>query len=141
MYAPLIEISSFADLGDADQARILRFLLEALTYANVLYLRNNPETPSLYEAAPLYIKKSRPYGLDSWQDIPATLKRGSGDCKDFCSWRLAELIIANPPNVKTTSGDFLFQMQELSNGEQILHVVLRLENGQIEDPTKLLPCG
>ena len=139
MYAPLIEIASFGDLNDADQAHTLRFLLEALTYVNVLYLRANPSTPSLYEFSPLYIKKSRPYGLESWQDIQATLKKGAGDCKDFCAWRLAELRIAEPE--KAEKNGFIFQLRGEEINHKIFHVVIRKSSGQIEDPTNLLPHG
>lgn len=100
MYFPGIELDSFDSLPIAARVIVLRRLLETLAQANVEYLLRHPKTPALYEWAPAYEIKPRPYvpatgeQTDIWQDIPSTMRRGTGDCKDVAAWRVAELYLA-----------------------------------------------
>ena len=91
MYTPKFELRSFLSLPVQRKQIVLRAALEFLIVADWNYILENPDTPSLYAYAPQYILKVRPAGLDSWQDIPQTISLGSGDCKDFACWRIAEL--------------------------------------------------
>lgn len=91
MYTPKFELLSFSSLPVQRKQIVLRAALEFLIVADWNYILENPELPSLYDFAPQYILKVRPAGLDSWQDIPQTIALGSGDCKDFACWRIAEL--------------------------------------------------
>lgn len=90
---PVFELASFDTLPLKARLIVLRRMLEALAQANYEFLRQNPNTPALYDWAPRYIIKSRPFSLDSWQDIPTTMERKTGDCKDFAAWRVAELYL------------------------------------------------
>jgi hypothetical protein len=97
MYQPRFDLRCFDDfstLGEEGVQRklvVLRALLEALIVADWQYLEVHPNTPSLYEFLPRYVVKTRPGGVDSWQDLPETIALGTGDCKDFSCIRVAEL--------------------------------------------------
>jgi len=91
MYTPVMELASFDDLPLAARLEVLRGMLEALIINNRVWLRHHKDCPPMYQVAPRYKLKVRPFGLDTWQDIPRTLRMGSGDCKDFACWRVAEL--------------------------------------------------
>jgi len=80
VYMPKFELLSFASLPVQRKQIVLRAALEFLITADWNYLLENPGMPSLYDAAPHYVLKVRPGGLDAWQDIPQTLHLGSGDC-------------------------------------------------------------
>ena len=77
-------------------------------------------------------------GLDSWQDIPATLALGSGDCKDFACWRVAELRHAGYddvyPHIKRS-------VHPDPNGVDmpmtVYHIQVRIHE-DIEDPSAIL---
>jgi hypothetical protein len=100
MYLLTTELDSFDTLPVPSRVIILRRYLDALASADIEYLKNHPNTPSIYEWAPQYKIKPRPFvpGIneqaDIWQDIPSVLRRCSGDCKDFSAYRLAELFMA-----------------------------------------------
>lgn len=100
MYLLALELDSFDTLPVSSRVIVLRRQLDALAQADYEYLRQHPETPSLYEWAPAYKIKPRPYvpGIgeqaDVWQDIPSTMRRGTADCKDLAAWRVAELCLA-----------------------------------------------
>lgn len=98
MYLPVFELSSFDSLPLRSRLIVLRRLLDSLAQANYEWLLSNPNTPSLYECGLQYEIKNRPFSMDSWQDIPTTLQKRSGDCKDFCAFRVAELYRNFPGN-------------------------------------------
>jgi hypothetical protein len=143
LYTPAIELTSFDSLPLKSRVVILRRLLDALAQANIEYLQQNPNTPSLYEwggGFTRYEIKKRPFSLDSWQDIPTTIAKGSGDCKDFCAWRVAELYLAY-------KGPFGFHIKtqvvpDAQRGDLIVYHIQvdGFQNGQFmrEDPSKLL---
>lgn len=91
MYMPKFELRSFASMPAQRKQIVLRAMLECLVVADWNYILENPDLPSLYDFAPQYVLKVRPAGIDAWQDIPQTIALGSGDCKDFACWRVAEL--------------------------------------------------
>lgn len=132
MYMPALELSSFDDpnLPVGNKLEILRGLLEFLILNNRIWLRKN-RIKSLYDYAPSYKLKVRPFGLDTWQDIPRTVSLGSGDCKDFACWRVAELREAGVPDVscriKTGQAD----------GITVYHIQVRCDL-KVEDPSAIL---
>lgn len=74
-------------------------------------------------------------GEENWQDIPTILKAGSGDCEDLACWRAAELterdgIPARP----------VYRWRHRP-GLTIYHIVVRLPDGSIEDPSRRLGMG
>jgi hypothetical protein len=92
-----LELDSFDTLPIEDRLVVLRRQLHTLAETNCRWLKHNPSTPSLYEWAPRYQIKPRPYvpaigeQADIWQDIPSTMRRGTADCKDVAAWRVGEL--------------------------------------------------
>jgi hypothetical protein len=140
MYTPALELGSFDGTPIDLRCTGLRALLEALVAINRLWLDMHPDTPLLYHLAPKYEFKTRPLGLDRWQDIPRTLELRSGDCKDFACWRVAELRkqgvsdvspYISVGNVTTPQGPLL-----------VYHIQVRVGSptmgDHIEDPSAIL---
>lgn len=131
MYTPLFELTSFDQMPLNRRLNALMGMLEGLIAVNYQYLEEYPNTPLLYQAFPSYIIKPRPFQVDSWQDIPTTLTRRTGDCKDFAAWRVAELRRRGVPDVSAAIkvsqiGDLL-----------IYHIPVRIGT-EWEDPSKIL---
>lgn len=144
MYTPKFELEGFSILPPSRKEIVLRAFLEALVVANWNYIidqerKGNP-VPSIYDCLGpnAYVLKVRPMGLDSWQDIPATLALGSGDCKDFACWRVAELRHAGYddvyPHIKRS-------VHPDPNGVDmpmtVYHIQVRIHE-DIEDPSAIL---
>jgi hypothetical protein len=130
MYSPVLELDSFDSLPLGNRLDVLRGLLEMLILNNRIWLRKNPIRP-MYEYALNYTFKVRPFGLDTWQDIPRTLALGSGDCKDFACWRVAELREMGVPDVSPR-----IKVSEV-NGLVVYHIQVRCDL-QVEDPSAKL---
>jgi hypothetical protein len=105
--------------------------LHALAAVNLDWLREHPTTPKLYEAGVRYQPE---WGTEEWQDIPTTIERGYGDCEDLASWRIAELLFHG-----VKAGPFIRFRRD---GQWLrYHVMVKYENGQIEDPSLKLGMG
>jgi hypothetical protein len=141
MYLPAIELDAFDTLTIPSRVIVLRRILDALAQTNIEWRLQNQDAPFLYEWAPKYKIKPRPYvpgsdQADIWQDIPATRRRGDADCKDLAAERVSELYLAG-----YTVG-FHIKVQQL--GDLIVYHI-QIEgfdkNGSFfrEDPSKL--CG
>jgi len=63
--------------------------LEGLARAGEEWLRLYPGTPPLFKSGVVYDNDTS--GKEDWQDIPTTLERGKGDCKDLAAWYSAEI--------------------------------------------------
>ncbi|HYX20825.1 MAG TPA: hypothetical protein VFA98_08275 [Thermoanaerobaculia bacterium] len=138
MYQPKFELLSFASLPVQRKQIVLRAALEFLIVADWNYIWENPGLPSLYHFAPQYILKVRPAGLDSWQDIPQTIALGSGDCKDFACWRIAELRHAGYddvyPHIKVS---YHPDPKGIDGTMTVYHIQVRIHD-TIEDPSAIL---
>jgi hypothetical protein len=149
MYLLAVELDSFDELPVSDRVTALRRYLDALAQANLAYLKRHPETPALYDWAPQYKIKPRPYvpgtgsatspmgqQADIWQDIPSTMRRGTADCKDLAAWRVAELYMDGYTHI-----GFYIKVQQV---EDLIVYHIQVEgydkNGVFkrEDPSKLL---
>ena len=143
MYLPKFELMSFSFLPNERKKIILRAYLEALACTDWQFLEWYRDTygsrfPSLYEFAPKYVLKVRPGGLDSWQDIPDTIHLGSGDCKDFACWRVAELRSQGIDDVYPLIVEQQYpDPQGVEPPMTVYHIQVRV-NGQVEDPSALL---
>lgn len=133
MYSPVMELASFDDLPVEPRLEILRGMLEALIVNNRVWLRRNPQCPPMYTVAPKYKLKVRPFGLDTWQDIKRTLMLGSGDCKDFACWRVAELREAGYPDVSPR----IKVSENPQTGLVVYHIQVR-QDLKLEDPSAIL---
>jgi hypothetical protein len=138
LYQPKFELLSFASLPVQRKQIVLRAALEFLIVADWNYIWENPGLPSLYHFAPQYILKVRPAGLDSWQDIPQTIALGSGDCKDFACWRIAELRHAGYddvyPHIKVS---YHPDPKGVDGTMTVYHIQVRIHD-TIEDPSAIL---
>lgn len=129
-YCPQFELATFDMLDAAWKRGILGGLVEALVLADRAYLRDNPDTPSIYDAGVPYV-----FNRDRWQDIPTMLKRREGDCKDFTAWRVAEL---RQQGIRAA----VHVTDRLISGPDgrltMYHVLVRLPGGLLEDPSRML---
>lgn len=90
MYVAGFRVGSMDHLSVERRSNILLGLCEALAYINYQWLEERGAVP-LYQIAPRYDLKVRPFSIDFWDDIPTVVANGGGDCKDFVAWRVAEL--------------------------------------------------
>lgn len=143
MYRPGFELSGFDTLTVQRKQIVLRALLEALVVADWNYIWHREQSghgslPSIYTIAPQYVLKVRPAGIDSWQDIPRTLELGSGDCKDFACWRIAELRHVGYddvfPHIKVTT---IPDPKGIEPPMTVYHIQVRVHE-IIEDPSAVL---
>jgi hypothetical protein len=106
---------------------ILRILLDTLVRINLKYLKQHPNTPSLYSSG---VRYQREDGTEDWLDIGEVLKLGHGDCEDLACYRVAELIKsginARPELVWQNKGKFY------------LYHIKVFYNGKLEDPSRQL---
>lgn len=107
-------------------------LLDATLKIDRLYLATHPRTPSIYSAGVVYRNEDPRQGYEDFAIIPAIIARGWGDCDDLAPWRCAELQEAGE-NAKIR-----IQWKRLPVKGKLFHIVVRRENGQIEDPSRRL---
>jgi hypothetical protein len=127
-------------------ARRMQILLDALTKIHLDHLSHYPKTPSLYESGVVYERE--PPGREDWQDILTTLRRGGGDCEDLATWRAADLLMRGiPARAFGRPRPMLIppaceEGAVACHGEPqmgtLWHILVRLPNGTIEDPSKRL---
>ena len=108
----------------------LLYLLEALVNINILWLRENPGTPSIYDGGVVYKPE---IGAEDWKDIPHILADGFGDCEDLAAARVAELR-RQGIRAKVVLRDRYIPRARLT----VIHVLVRHPNGRLEDPSKKL---
>lgn len=111
--------------------KALNILLLALMHVDIEYLKANPETPMLYESGVRY--EEEPPGQEDWQDIPTTLKMRVGDCEDLACWRAAEYRVRH--GIMATP---IFTHKRRPNGGYLYHILVKLPDGRIEDPSRRL---
>lgn len=124
MWKATIEVED--ELNDT----IVESMLRALISADSTYLAKHPETPPLYQSGVVY-QRDQP-GKEKWKTIPGVLRRGSGDCKDFASWRVAELL---------RRGDrarVVLRKRQRPDGSWLYHIVVQRGDGSLEDPSRIL---
>jgi hypothetical protein len=93
-------------------------------------LRLHPEAPWLYASGVSYAEDDE--GHEAWRDIPETLARGVGDCKDLVAWRLAELRERAREPAEP-------RVRVARVGARVkYHVVVRRADGAREDPSRAL---
>lgn len=119
-------------LNDADTPRsrkVLLGLMEALCYANLLWLIDHPLTPKLYASGVQYQAEEN---TEVWQDIPTMLNSRFGDCEDLACWRVAEL-----RNAGIKAHPYL-KWRLAGPRASTYHATVRLPDGRIEDPSAAL---
>lgn len=96
----------------------------ALCAWNCDYLRAHPDTPLFYRAGLRYQRE--PPGQEDFQPIPELYRRGYGDCEDLAAARAAELRVRFGVNAVP---------EVVQIGPTLWHIIVRLPNGQAEDPS------
>lgn len=125
------------DLGDHPSWRASRMMglalkpiLEALTTVNFMFLKTHHVAP-LYATGVRYKNEPKEWLNEHFDSVPVVLKRGWGDCDDLAPWRCAELrALGERARIR-------IQWKRLPQG-RLFHIVVRRENGQIEDPSAIL---
>lgn len=138
-------LGSFADREDKERLRVYHdALVDFLYQFDVLYLRDHPMTPLLYGSGVFYmsepqVKTYNPaFGgvvesqQEDWLDIPNVLAKRYGDCEDLACYRAAELTVRY--NIPATP----FSTYREYNNFTLYHVLVRLPDGTVEDPSKIL---
>lgn len=117
--------------GEAERTeRTIRVLLRALVAVDLLYLLRHPETPQLYDSGVVY--QEEPPGAEDWQDVPTCLRFGWGDCEDLACWLAAEY------QIKGVNAEPFASSTALEGGVTLYHIRVRLPDGRIEDPSRIL---
>lgn len=108
----------------------IKAILEAQVRINQLYLRTH-NVPPLYKSGVRY-KEEPDNGLEEFACIEPVLRRGWGDCDDLAPWRVAELREAGE------KAKIRIKWQRQKNGRKLFHILVRREDGRIEDPSRIL---
>lgn len=119
--------------GVLDKRRLALFV-ELLTQLDEIYLRENPQTPGLYQSGVRYELMPQ---TEYWLEIPWALafaRAGHGvDCKTLAAWRTAELRVREgQPGARPVLSEYY------SANEHVYHVRVQRQDGTIEDPSALL---
>lgn len=124
-YAPIFESD---DINQVELSfEMLKAMLEGLCKANLAYLRRVPTVP-IYQSGVVYQAENN---TEDWLTVPYILHYKAGDCEDLAGWRSAELQAQGIP----AKPDILARK---INGIWRAHAIVRLPNGTIEDPSKIL---
>ncbi len=87
--------------------------------------------PPLYQSGIVY--EAEPAGVEVWQSSPALDLRGRGDCEDLAAHRTSEHRFDG--REATTNMDL---SGRTSFGGRLYHFNVRLKDGSIEDPSRVL---
>lgn len=109
----------------------LRRALEGFVRVSQAILRDRPGLPRLYASGTRYTREPR--GRERWQSVEETIASKQGDCEDLVIARVAELrerdgIVAHPHVYQTKTPG-------------LLHTVVRMPDGSLEDPSLILGMG
>lgn len=109
----------------------LRHVLEGLVKVNQYYMMLH-NVPALYESGVIY--REEPDGTtEEFAAIPVVLERKWGDCDDLAPFRCAELRSQG----ENATIRIIWKKSRIS-GRRMYHVIVRRENGDIEDPSAVL---
>lgn len=133
----LVNLSRGKSSGWLHRSRVLglaiKALLDAQVQINQLYLRLH-NCPPLYRSGVRY-QNEPDDGLEEFACIPIVISRGWGDCDDLAPWRCAELRNAGE------KAKIRIQWKRQGSGRKLFHIVVRREDGRIEDPSRILGMG
>jgi hypothetical protein len=118
--------------------------LESLTRINQWHFRRGVVPPLLSSGI---VYKEESLGKEDWDDAPTVAGRGWGDCEDLAAYFAAELRETRGIPAECVIKFRFITPQEIKasgypnipkTGIYLIHVMVRLPNGQIIDPSKLL---
>ncbi len=130
-WTPRFELGSFGALPQRVRAEVVGRLVEALVLIDRHYLTTHPGTPKLFASGVVFEREPPAPDCNWWRDIAATLAQGSGHCVALASWRVAELREGGE-RVSVHVDEYT-----MPYGTEY-HVLLVRQNGQKEDPSRLL---
>ena len=113
-------------------ALAIKPVLEALVRVDQLYLLTH-QVPPIYESGVRYHDEPKDQ-IEEFAAIPLILQRGWGDCDDLAPWRVAELQNAG------VKAKLRIQWKRYESGK-LYHIVVRMPDRSIEDPSRLLGMG
>lgn len=120
------------DIDAPDEFPILT-MIEGISRINEKYLRDNPNTPALYESGVKYAREGSP---EQWFDIPNILRRGEDDCEGLAGWRCAECRVAG------FDSDPVLKRFERDDGSVLYHCIteIHMPDGRVvlDDPSARL---
>lgn len=122
------------DFGDVNAAAWLQPTLDALTAANLEWLRTHPDAPSIYTAGVRY--RREPMGSEKWRALPVVLSTRFGDCEDLGCARAAELL-ARGLEARAVP-IFVDRWSVAGRRTNLIHIVVQLPDGIEEDPSRRL---
>lgn len=108
-------------------AAAARGLLEVTIAVNLAHLAEY-RTPRLYESGVRY--RLEPDDREIVCDLEQVLEQGWGDCAMLAAWRVAEL--RQDGEAATTA---IKWRKKVPGQPQLFHVVVRRQDGRIEDPS------
>lgn len=134
---------SLPESRDGSRFAPILIALECLTRINQWQFRRGV-VPPLFQSGVVY--KEEPPGREDWDDAVTVSQRGWGDCEDLAAYLAAELrengvhaecVIKYKfiPSSQLRSSGFRARTK---NGLYLVHVMVRLPDGRIIDPSKLL---
>ena len=145
-------------LGEYRHFAPILLALEAMIAVNLWHIRRARRKaekgtglpfPPLYASGVRY-KEDAP-GHEDWCDCYVVLQRGTADCDQLVSWRIAELRAAGidaQPYIKWQKipKSMMLSMGHPSHlvpdvGVDMVHVQVQFPDGHIEDPSKILGMG
>ena len=118
--------------SQAENAQVLRVLLDCLIQINLAYLKNHAAA-DLYQSGVVYGRTK------IWECIPALYQRGFGDCKSLSAALVAQYLRQG----KKCRPVFRWIKSKNPNriGETDYHILVQTEDGRFEDPSKVLGMG
>jgi hypothetical protein len=122
------------ELAGLPPATLAAMLPPLLTNA-CAFLRQNPDTPRLYESGVRYQPEA--WGHELWKDVPSTLRDGEGDCEDLASWLAAERRVRDGLDAR-----LLIRGRRDRRGRRVYHILVAILKGgrvvRVEDPSRRL---
>ena len=132
------------DRNEAGRFAPILMALETLTRINQWQFQRGLAVP-LFTSGCVY--REEPPGEENWDDAPTCAARGWGDCEDLCAWYVAELRELHGVPAECTLKTKLITPEELRaknypvippKGIFLIHVLVRMPDGSIIDPSALL---
>lgn len=116
--------------GSRQLGHMIKLMLDALVNIDLIYLKTH-NCPELYKSGVRYERE--PVGkVEEFAAVPVVMSRGWGDCDDLACWRVAELRANGELGAKVR---ILWRKKPTG---RLYHIVVRRENGDVEDPSLLL---
>lgn len=113
--------------------QVLHIHLDSLVAIDLLWLRLNPKTPRLKDAAVRYYHE----GIkEEWFSVDAALHDGVADCKGLSAWRVAELHATGEDPQAHCTLRFAEVYDPAVGNILMYHVVVKRGDRTIEDPSR-----